>query len=113
MWEQDLYAAEQAGLRFILAHSAVAHGRCKIAGALGANGFLINPGVVPGGSAPLFRTPRYGSCWALRGVMVQRRRFSAEGEAVTSSAPAAETCNAGTGETTLNSTVRAIGVEPV
>ena len=45
--------------------------------------------------------------------MVQRRRFSAVGEAVASSAPAAETCNAGTGETTLNSTVRDIEVEPV
>jgi len=32
---------------------------------------------------------------------------------VASSAPGTETCNAGTGETTLNSTVRDIGVEPV
>ena len=65
------------------------------------------------GFCPVFWTLCYGSYWARRGVMVQRRRFSAEGEAVASSAPAAETCNAGTGETTLNSTVRDIGVEPV
>ena len=40
IWKQDLDDAEQEGLRFILAHSAVDHGRRKIAVALRTNGFL-------------------------------------------------------------------------
>jgi hypothetical protein len=47
IWKQDLDDAEQEGLRFILAHSAVDHGRRKIAVALRANGFLTQSGIVP------------------------------------------------------------------
>jgi hypothetical protein len=46
MWKQDLYAAEQEGLRFILAHRAVDHGCCKIAVVHRANGFLTKSGIV-------------------------------------------------------------------
>ena len=48
MWKQDLYIAEQEGLRFVLAHSAAGHGQCKIAVGLRAKGFLTNRGNVAG-----------------------------------------------------------------
>jgi hypothetical protein len=48
MWKQDLYIAEQEGLRFVLAHSAAGHGQCKIAVGLRAKGFLTNTGICTG-----------------------------------------------------------------